>query len=94
MNIAGVIVHTRPEQVAALEKTLAAMPGVEVHARTDDGRLIVTVEDDPSSPSDRDPDDIVMNLHHLEGVLCAALVYHHFEPDSGAQETAHEAEPA
>ena len=78
MNISGVIVHARPERVTDVEHALTAMTGVEVHAATDDGRLIVTVEDD----DDRMLADTVMSLHNVPGVLSAAMVYHQFEDET------------
>ncbi len=78
MNISGVIVHARPERVDDVQHSLAAMAGVEVHAATDDGKLIVTVEDD----DDRMLADTVMSLHNVPGVLSAAMVYHQFEDET------------
>lgn len=75
MNISGVIVHARPEQLAAVQEQLRQIVGVEVHAATEDGRLVVTVED----ADDRMMADSVMNLHNIPGVLSAAMVYHQFE---------------
>lgn len=77
MNLCGVLVHARPERREEVRLRLVALPGVEVHGASDDGRFVVTVEetDDHSSA------DTVLALHRLDGVLSAALVYHHFEPD-------------
>lgn len=75
MNISGVIVHARREKLADVEAQLRQIAGVEVHAATEDGRLIVTVEDD----DDRVLADNVMNLQNVPGVLSAAMVYHQFE---------------
>ncbi len=87
MNVAGVLVHATPAKLVELRRALAALPGVELHAATDDGRLVLTVEDAAVSAG-----DTVLALHRLDGVLSAALVYHHFEPnpetlvtDAGAQ---------
>lgn len=98
MNVAGVLVHATPAKLDEVRRALAALPGVEIHAATDDGRLVVTVEDALIPAS-----DTVMALHRLDGVLSVALVYHHFDPapetlvpDEGAQapgseETIHDA---
>jgi nitrate reductase NapD len=54
------------------------MPGVEVHAATSDGRMIVTTEDwDETTAADK-----VFAIDRLDGVLSAALVYHFFEPET------------
>lgn len=75
MNISGVIVHSRPEKVAAVQQQLNALPGVEIHAVGEDGRMVVTVEE----ASDRRMADTVNGLQDLEGVIAASMVYHHFE---------------
>jgi nitrate reductase NapD len=80
MNITGVIVRAWPEQVAAVRSQLILQPGVEVHAATEDGRLVVTVEDDDDSVlADR-----VLHFNDLPGVLSASMIYHHYESDQEA----------
>lgn len=78
MNISGVIVRARPEKLAAVRARLADIAGVEIHAATDDGRLIVTVEEE----SDRDLADTVLSLHDVPGVLSASMVYHQYLDES------------
>lgn len=81
MNIAGVLVHARPEKLAGVETQLIELPGVEIHASTEDGRLVVTVEDDASRLA-----DTVMGLQDVDGVLSTSLIYHHFEDSEEAQQ--------
>lgn len=78
MNISGVIVRARPEKLAAVRARLADIAGVEVHAATDDGRLIVTVEE----ASDRLLADAVLGLNNVPGVLAASMVYHQYDEES------------
>lgn len=75
MDIAGVVVHTRPADLAAVQVALAAMAGVEIHAIDQSGRLVVTVEGDGY----RQTSDAVLCLHQVRGVLNASLVYQHSE---------------
>ncbi len=75
MNISGVIVHSRPENSVAVQERLTAIDGVEVHAVGEDGRMVVTVEEE----SDNKMADTVTGLQNLEGVIAASMVYHHFE---------------
>lgn len=71
MNLAGILVQAQPEQVSEVKNRLTALSGVEVHAMTPDGRLVVTVEEEQESIfADR-----VLELHHCEGVISATLVY-------------------
>ena len=81
MNIAGVVIHARPEKLAGVEAQLMELPGVEVHATAEDGRMVVTVEDEESRMG-----DTVMAFHNVDGVLSASLIYHHFEDSEEAQQ--------
>ena len=74
-NVCGVVVHARPEQLDEVQATLAGMPGVEVHGRSDDGRLVVTVEDSPEHACA----DTLGAVHRVAGVVSASLVYQHGE---------------
>lgn len=81
MNIAGVVIHARPEKLAGVEAQLLDLPGVEIHATAEDGRMVVTVEDEESRMG-----DTVMSFHSVDGVLSASLIYHHFEDSEEAQQ--------
>jgi nitrate reductase NapD len=81
MNIAGVVIHARPEKLEGVEAQLLGLPGVEVHATADDGRMVVTVEDEAPRLA-----DTVMGLQDVDGVLSASLIYHHFEESEQAQQ--------
>ena len=76
MNISGVLVHIRPEQVDAVKSRLGDFTGVEIHATTDDGRLVVTIENDTGPMV-----ETMNSFHDIEGVLSASLIYHHFDED-------------
>jgi len=75
MNIAGVVIHASPHSGADLQSRLTALPGVEVHAVSDEGKMVVTIENKYES----DLADTVMEMQSLHGVLSAAMVYHHNE---------------
>ena len=77
-NICGVFVQTMPERVSDVAAILAGTPGVEVHQTADDGRLVVTIEDTP----DRFASQTLLDLRSVDGVLSAALVYHHCDTES------------
>ncbi len=55
--------------------TMEKFRGVEVHAQSDDGRIVVVVEDTP----DRFASETIMDLHQIPGVISLTLTYHHFE---------------
>ncbi len=77
MNVIGVLVHALPDRCVDAAAALAAMEGVEVHATTEDGRLVVTAHD----VAPRFASDNLMAMNHICGVLSTSLVYHAHEPD-------------
>lgn len=78
ISISGMLVHARPERLEAVRTSLAAMPGVDVHAATPEGKLVVTVDES----DDQMKGESLMRLHEIEGVLSASMIYHHFENDA------------
>lgn len=84
MNICGVLVHAHPDRESDVAAAIARLEGAELHRTVPDGRMVVTVEDTAESSAG----DTVLALHRLPGVLSAALVYHHFEPDPIIESTA------
>jgi nitrate reductase NapD len=83
-NVCGVLVHTRPGNVEDVKGRLAALPGVEVHAATDEGRVVVTVEDTPERLAIETIDDIFQTV----GVINASLVYQYTDDEDLPQESA------
>lgn len=74
-NICGALVYSWPERSDQVRRDLAALSGVEVHYVTDDGKLVVTVEDTAAGWAGA----TVERFNTIEGVLSVALVYHHFD---------------
>jgi nitrate reductase NapD len=73
--VSSLVLHVRPDNVLAVRFALAAMPGLEIHAEAA-GKLVVTLETSTEA-------DIVTRMNEislLDGVMSAALVFHHFEP--------------
>lgn len=75
MNIASLVLRIRPETRPEAEAALHALPGVECHHMSDDGRLIVTVEDAPGAAMS----DTLIAVHRVPQVLAATLAYEHTE---------------
>lgn len=82
MNISSVIVQTRPERLADVRGALAALPGVEIHAESPEGKLVITLEDD----STRTAADRYVDLNNIPGVLSAAMVYQFSDDISETEE--------
>ena len=77
MNVCGILVHAFPDRVADVAAALGQIPGVELHGEAVGGRLIVTIEDTETTAAS----DGLTRIQALPGVVSAALVYHHFEPE-------------
>jgi nitrate reductase NapD len=85
-NLCGVLVQARPSRVTTLHRELNALPGVEVHQCAPSGHLVITVEDTVQCRAA----DTLSAIHVIDGVLSAALVYHHCERDVDAAANAKE----
>jgi len=75
MNIVSLVLRIRPETRSEAEAALKALPGVECHHMSDDGRLVVTVEDVPGAAMS----DALIAIHRVPQVLAATLAYEHSE---------------
>jgi nitrate reductase NapD len=83
-NICGVLVHARPSSVEDVRGRLAALPGVEVHAATEEGRVVVTVEDTPEHLAI----ETISDIFQTAGVINASLVYQYTDDEDLPQESA------
>ena len=75
LHIAGIVVHVFPESVQQVAASIAGFPGVEIHAASRDGKLVVTLE----APSAREIAARIEHIQRLDAVLSASLVYQHNE---------------
>ena len=81
MNISSAIVHARPGELAVVQAGLASLAGVEVHAISPEGKLIVTIETDDEGSNVATYE----RIGQLDGVLSAAMVYHQTESEPGME---------
>lgn len=77
MNISSAIVHAHPGDVAVVQAGLAALAGVEVHAVSPEGKLIVTIESEDDGGNVATYEEI----GRLRGVMSTAMVYHQTESE-------------
>ena len=75
MNISGVLVKAYPENISTIEKAISQIDGVEVHGNNEDGRIVVTVEQESANGIS----DTLVEIQDVPGVLSAAMIYHQFE---------------
>lgn len=80
MNISSAIVHARPGHAEVVRLALAAIAGVEVHAVSAEGKLIVTIE----SPGDRETADTFGAISQMDHVMSTSMVYHQTESEPEA----------
>ena len=77
MNISSAIVHARPGAADSVRANLLALAGIEIHAVSAEGKMIVTIEAD----TDRATADTYESIGHMDDVLSVSLVYHQTESD-------------
>jgi periplasmic nitrate reductase NapD len=82
MSISGLVVHTRPGALRQARDAIAGLDGVEVHAETADGRLVVTID----RADDGDAVETFNQFQTIDGVLSTSLVYSRFEIESDQEE--------
>ena len=75
MNISSAIVYAKSDREPDLRKQLLQVQGVEVHASTEDGKIIVTIE----AENDRDAIDTYEAIGRLDGVLNVAMNFQQTE---------------
>ncbi|MCP4188915.1 MAG: chaperone NapD [Gammaproteobacteria bacterium] len=75
MNICGILVHARPDGFGAVKKRLLSVKGVEVHGMSDEGRVVVTLEEENEDTMA----ESLLTVQRLEGVISASMIYHHNE---------------
>lgn len=69
--ICGVLVHSQQHEIESVNDQLTALTGVEVHTITEEGRMIVTIENEhPGEVSES-----LMKIQLIKGVVSASLVY-------------------
>ena len=84
IDICGLLVQARAERVSEVRARLARLPGVEVHAATEGGRLVVTVEGTMGHPAL----DTITGLVDVPGVVATSLVYQYSDHHEREQESA------
>lgn len=82
VNISSAIVHIVPERLDTACAVLAAMPGVEIHARSPEGKVVVTIEDDDTESAT----GCYVALHGVPGVASVAMVYQYSGEESDTEE--------
>lgn len=82
LHISSLLVHVRPELLAAVKANLRQLNGLELHQECPEGKLVVVLE----TEHERDILVRLEQINALPGVLNAALVYHELLETEGDSE--------
>jgi len=82
LHIASLLVHCRPELLAAVKQNLVLLPGAELHQESTAGKLVVVLE----AEHERHILDTIDHIQQIPGVLNAALIYHELLTPEGESE--------
>ena len=90
LHIAGVVVRAYPHSMKRVAAAIEGLPGAEVCATSDDGKLVVTLE----ASSAREITANIDQIQRFDGVLSGSLVYQHSESfEAMMEEVTHEDHP-
>ena len=85
MHISSMVVHASPVGLQSLKDGIAGLPGAEMPAESEHGKLVVVVESDSQSHIT----DVIDRINGFDHVLNTALVYHQVDAlDTPGGETA------
>ncbi len=82
MNISSAIVYVIPGRMDEACSALVQLPGVEIHARSPEGKVVVTIEDSDTSLASA----TYIALHDVPGVMSVAMVYQYSDDESVTEE--------
>ncbi|MDO9242361.1 MAG: chaperone NapD [Rhodocyclaceae bacterium] len=75
MNISSIIVIPHPDRIEAVRRLVQEIDGIELHAVSPEGKMVVTLE----TADDRATTDTYNLISHLDGVMSASMVFHQHE---------------
>ena len=82
-NICSVLIHAQKNKMDEVKHTLEKQKGVEIHGETENGRLIVTVEDEYRKAIG----ERIMGFYEISGVLSASMIYQFSDDEFNEHET-------
>ncbi len=77
VHISSIVVHVDPTVAARVRAAIDRVDGLETHAASAEGKLIVTIE----APGDAESIALMDEVRLMPGVLSVAMVFHQYEPD-------------
>lgn len=80
IHLSSLVVHAQPDRLDGVAFSLAA-EGCEIHGRSPEGKLVVTLE----AEAQGELNDTLTRIQLLPGVLAATLVFHHVEDQPNSE---------
>ena len=77
MNISSAILHVVPARLAEAREALRKLPGLEIHAESPEGKMVVVLEDDDLESAANK----YVALHGMPGVASVAMVYQYSDDE-------------
>ncbi len=74
-HVTSLVVHASPNLVSQVRNDISALEGADIHAETDEGKLVITLEGATQGSILNN----VETINALNGVLSSNLVYHQVE---------------
>jgi len=84
MNISSAILHVAPQRLDEAREALLRMSGLEIHAESPEGKMIVVLEDDDLELAANK----YVALHGVPGVASVAMVYQYSDDEIDTEEVA------
>lgn len=82
MSICSLVVQARPENLKAVSDNLSTMEGVEIHASSEAGKLVVTIDHHERELCSQ----TMMDMQNIPGVLSSSLIYEYFEENPNSDQ--------
>lgn len=75
LHISSLIVHGKISDKTEIVAAINTLPGAEIHAISEQGKFVVTLE----TASEAEIISHIDHINRIDGVLSTVLVYHHCE---------------
>ena len=75
VHISSMIVLASPNGLQSVKNAIETLHGVEIHAESDSGKLVVVLESDSQTYTT----DVIDKINNFEHVLSTSLVYHQID---------------
>jgi len=73
-HVASFVAHAEPKLKDSIAEQIALIDGAEIHAVSEEGKVVFTVEADSQRTISKNTD----NIKYFDGVLSLSPIYHQF----------------